>query len=330
MGLFNRHCASVIISVAVPIYFKMANVPTALHPTDDDILKMLACQVHLGTRNLDPAMARYVFKRRQDGVYIFNLHKTWEKIMLAARAIVAIENTQDVCIISARPWGQRAVLKFAHYTGAHAIAGRFTPGTFTNQIQKRFMEPRLLLLTDPRTDSQPILEASYVNIPTIALCHSDSPLSHVDIAIPCNNKGKQSIALVWWMIAREVLRLRKQVQRKAPWDVMVDMFIYRDPDEQDKEESTETEESFQRPTTFEAEAPADAAAAAAAAAAAGGDWAAAPATWDGAQGGDWAAASAAPTTEWGAEGAAPAAGGEWDSSVSKIGSWEDRGAAPSS
>jgi small subunit ribosomal protein SAe len=83
-----------------------------------------------------------------------NLGKTWDKLMLAARVIVAIENPADIVCMSARPYGQRAVFKFAQYTGAKSIAGRHTPGTFTNQIQKYFDEPRLLLLTDPRTDHQ--------------------------------------------------------------------------------------------------------------------------------------------------------------------------------
>lgn len=95
---------------------------------EDDVTKMLAASSHIGTSNVDFQMEQYVYKRRPDGQHIINLRKTWEKLLLAARAIVAIENPSDVFVISSRMFGQRAVLKFAAHTGATPIAGRFTPG----------------------------------------------------------------------------------------------------------------------------------------------------------------------------------------------------------
>ncbi|TUX18776.1 40S ribosomal protein SA [Bagarius yarrelli] len=195
-----------------------------LQMKEEDVLKFLAAGTHLGGTNLDFQMEQYVYKRKSDGIYIINLKKTWEKLLLAARAI-------------------RAVLKFASATGATTFAGRFTPGTFTNQIQAAFREPRLLIVTDPRADHQPLTEASYVNIPTIALCNTDSPLRYVDIAIPCNNKGPHSVGLMWWMLAREVLRMRGTISREHPWEVMPDLYFYRDPEEIEKEEQAAAEKA---------------------------------------------------------------------------------------
>jgi small subunit ribosomal protein SAe len=266
---------------------------------------MLSAGVHTGTRNSDDSMKDYIWRRRNDGVHILNIGKTWEKLILAARVIVAIENPEDVIAISARPYGMRAVLKFAHYTGAQSIAGRFTPGTFTNQITKQFREPRLLVVTDPRTDSQSVKEASYVNLPVIAFCDSDSPLQFVDVAIPANNKGKYSIGLLYWMLAREVLRLRGSVSRTLDWDVPVDLFFHRDVEElkkNEEEQAAKAEEAaavptYEEPTTDNMETVAKDEPAAGAPAFQAPDANAYTTSWEG---GDSAAvAGAAPTAEGG-------------------------------
>lgn len=214
----------------------MSKHPAILNPTDEDIQLLLSAQCHIGTKNCDKQMEPYVWKRRADGIHIINIGKTWEKLTLAARIIAPIA-PEDVVVLSARPYGHRAVLKFAANTGTQAIAGRFTPGSFTNYITRSFKEPRLIVVTDPRVDHQAIREASYVNIPVIALCDTDAPLKYVDVAIPTNNKSRHSIGLIWWLLCREVLRLKGQVPRTPDgWSVMVDMFFYRDPEEVEKEQ----------------------------------------------------------------------------------------------
>jgi small subunit ribosomal protein SAe len=176
-------------------------------------------------------MNRYIWRRRPDGVHVINIAKTWEKLVLAARIIAGIDNPNEICVISAPIIGQRAALKFANFTGCHAIAGRYTPGTFTNQIQDKFEEPRLLIITDPRLDHQSLTESAFVNLPTIALCNSDSPTTNVDVVIPCNNRSTESVGLIYWLLAREILYLRGTLPRTQQWDVMVDLFFYRPPEE---------------------------------------------------------------------------------------------------
>jgi len=291
----------------------MSQFPSVLNPKEDDIAKMLACEVHKGTKSLEPSMARYMYKKKADGHYIINLQKTWEKLILAARIIAAVENPQDVCVVSARPYAQRAALKFASFTGATALAGRFTPGTFTNQIQERtFIEPRLLVVSDPRTDYQPVKEASYVNIPTIAFCDSDSPLHYVDVAIPCNTRLPHSLGLMYWLLCREVLHLKDPVKypRNKHWEVMVDLFFYREPEA--KTEQTEGDEpSYTRQAAAVVAPEGDAQTA---------EWGPQTTnTWDTEWGATGAAAPA--TSDWAAQAEAPRPAG-FDESVLKAG-WDN-------
>lgn len=218
-----------------------------------DVKRMLVATTHLGVRNIDRRMQFYIFDRQKDGTFVFNLQKVWAKIVFAARILVTIDDPAEIAVVANRPDAQRAILKFCKYTHATAFPGRFIPGNFTNRMNPNYCEPRLLLVNDPVVDRQAILEASYVNIPTISLCNSDANLKFIDVAIPCNNKTPMSIGLIYWLLAREVLRLKGSILRTEEWDVKPDLFValpeeipteeesedfYDDDDEEDEEFST--------------------------------------------------------------------------------------------
>jgi small subunit ribosomal protein SAe len=189
---------------------------------------MLAAKVQNGSSDTSFGMQPYVFTHTKGGAAIINLGKTWEKIKLAARMIHAVEEPRDVLAISAKPFGQRAVHKFSQFLGALCINQRFTPGLFTNHsIKGKYVEPRLIIVCDPNTDTQAVREASYANIPCIGLCDTDANLAYVDCVIPCNTKNKQGIGLVMWLLTREVLRLRGTLARAQEWRVLPDLFFYR-------------------------------------------------------------------------------------------------------
>jgi len=236
-------------------------------PKKEDARKFIICGVHEGSSKINFQTEKYVMKKRHfDGVAIIDIANTWDKLFLAARIIASVENWSDVCVVSNNPIAQRALLKFAAHTGSSSIVGRFTPGLLTNQSQKNFKEPRLIVVSDPQTDSQAVLEASHVNVPVIALCNTDSSIKNVDVVIPCNNKSPHSIGLIYWMLAREVLHLRGRIDKSKGFsfkpkeegnEIVPDLYFHREPQEIAIEEEAEEKPQIDKTTPAPLE-PADA------------------------------------------------------------------------
>ena len=215
-----------------------------LSSKDKDIQLLITAGCHLGSKRVTKQMKRYVYKCREDGVYIFNVEKIYEKIQVAARVIASIPESETVISVSGRPAGQRAVYKFGQFTKSHAVAGRWTPGMLTNQITKKFIEPRLLIVTDPRQDYNALVESSYVNIPVIAICNTDNNLTYVDCAIPCNNRQKRSLAMIYWLLTKEVLKLKGEIQGDE-FNCLPGAFMYRE--DKETKEKAKTEEKTEEP-----------------------------------------------------------------------------------
>lgn len=179
-----------------------------LTPKEEDIKNLIIAGCHLGGKKITKQMKKYVYTVRKDGIAIFDVNKMYEKIQVAARIIASVD-PDSVISVSAREAGHRAVYKFAHFTKTQAVTGRWSPGMLTNQITKKYIEPRLLIVTDPRADYNAVLESSYVNIPVIAICSTDNMLKYVDCAIPCNNRSSYSVAMIWYLLTKAVLEIRK-------------------------------------------------------------------------------------------------------------------------
>ncbi|MDD5735329.1 MAG: 30S ribosomal protein S2, partial [Methanothrix soehngenii] len=157
-------------------------------------------------------MMPYIYRVRSDGLYVLDVQSTDKRIRLAAKFLSKYDQT-NILIVSARQYGQRPALMFAKATGATANVGRFVPNTLTNPAFRGFMEPDVLIATDPSGDAQAVNEAVDVGIPVIALCDTNNMTSNVDLVIPTNNKGRKALTLIYWLLARQVLRESGQEDR---------------------------------------------------------------------------------------------------------------------
>lgn len=183
----------------------------------------LTSGVHIGTQYKSKDMKRFIYKVRQDGLYVLDVSKTDERIKVVAKFLAGY-NPQRVLVASARQYGQRPAREFSKAIGAPAFAGRFVPGTLTNPINPSFMEPDVLVVTDPAADRQALNEALNLGIPIIALCDTNNETRSVDAVIPTNNKGRRSLACIYWLLAREVLLARGDIKSSDDFRMTIDDF----------------------------------------------------------------------------------------------------------
>ncbi len=186
----------------------------------------LAAGVHIGTQQKTQDMKKFIYRVRQDGLYVLDVRKTDERLRVAGKFLAKFD-PESVLAVSVRLYGQRPVKKFGEVTGARAIPGRFLPGTMTNPQVKNFLEPDVLIVTDPRADHQAMKEAIEIGIPIVALVDTENFLSYVDVAIPTNNKGRKALALIYWILAREVLFNRKEIESREDFKVPLEEFEMR-------------------------------------------------------------------------------------------------------
>ncbi|MHA1626786.1 MAG: 30S ribosomal protein S2 [Candidatus Asgardarchaeia archaeon] len=188
--------------------------------------KYLAAGVHIGTQVKTKSMLPYIFRFREDGLYVLDVRKTDERIRVAAKFLARFD-PDEIAVVSVRQYGKTPVSKFSELVGTRAFVGRFIPGTFTNPSLDRYFEPSVVLITDPKTDSQALDEAVRIKVPIVALCDTDNLVSYIDLVIPTNNKGRRALAFIYWLLARQVLRERGVIGPQDELPVSVDDFEFK-------------------------------------------------------------------------------------------------------
>jgi len=182
--------------------------------TEEELLlprdTLLSAGTHIGTRMKTRDMEQFIYRVRPDGLFVLDVKKTDERIRITAKFLARFDPSK-IAVAAARLYAQEPVGKFCEVTGAVPIVGRFIPGLLSNPLYPDRIEPDVLIVSDPRADSQAVKEASSVGIPLIALCSTDNDFSGVDLVISTNNKGRRALAIIYWLLARQTLRERGEL-----------------------------------------------------------------------------------------------------------------------
>ena len=187
--------------------------------------KYLKTGAHIGTKFKTGDMQRYIFKKRKDGLNVLDVENIDERIRNVAEFISRYD-LEKVVAVSRRAYGQKPVQEFADALGAKAALRRFVPGTFTNPLGNEFIEPSLVIVTDPEVDNQAVKEATKIRVPVVALASTNNHLKNIDLIVPINNKGRKSLALVYWLLAREILKHKGTIKKDDEFGKKLSDFEY--------------------------------------------------------------------------------------------------------
>jgi small subunit ribosomal protein S2 len=171
---------------------------------------LLSAGIHIGTRMKTKDMDKFIYRTRPDGLFVLDIKKTDERIRIAAKFLARLEPAK-VAAVAARLYGRDPVKKFCEVTGATPVVGRFIPGILSNPLSKNRIEPSVVIVSDPKADVQAVVEAASIGLPVIALCSTDNDFADVDFVIPTNNKGRRALAVIYWLLARQIMRERGEI-----------------------------------------------------------------------------------------------------------------------
>lgn len=181
----------------------------------------LTSGVHIGTQQKSADMKSFIYKVRIDGLYVLDIKKTDARIREASKFLSRFK-PENILIVAARQYGQKPAKLFAKAIGAQVLAGRFVPGSLTNPNLPEFIEPEVILVTDPAADQQALREALNISIPVVGLCDANNETRNVDLVIPTNNKGRRALATIYWLLTREVLKARGTVKSDEEFTSAID------------------------------------------------------------------------------------------------------------
>jgi len=196
-------------------------------PGEEELLlprdTLLSAGIHIGTRMKTKDMDLFIYRVRPDGLFVLDVKKTDDRIRTTAKFLARFEPSK-IAAVAARLYGRDPVSKFCEVTGATPIIGRFIPGLLSNPLYPNRIEPSVVIVSDPKADLQAVREASSIGIPVIALCSTDNDFADVDLVIPTNNKGRRALAVIYWLLARQILRERGEIPPDGDISVSIDDF----------------------------------------------------------------------------------------------------------